>query len=78
MIGCGIKLGRDYAIDLTFLYCSRCITDGLTALELQVNFDWFKGDHNPQFQISLTVLNMTLVDVRIYNVHHLSADQANA
>lgn len=67
----GIKLFKNYAIDLAAFFVYRSLLDGLSLFELHIDSDWYKGDHNPQFGIRLTVLNVTLLEFRIYNVNHM-------
>ena len=30
-----------------------------------------KGDHNPQIFLSLIVLNLVIIDIILYNIHHV-------
>jgi len=67
----GINLSKDFALEVAGFFIYRSLSDGLSLLELHIDSDWYKGDHNPQFGIRLTVLNVTLLEFRIYNVNHI-------
>jgi len=66
----GIKLSKDFALEVAGFFIYRSLSDGLSVLELNIDCDWYKGDHNPQFWIRLTLLNVTILEVRVYNVNH--------
>jgi hypothetical protein len=64
------RISENYAVELSLLHPIRNISDGLTLLELKVNADWYKGDHNPKHEIEFVFLNVMLLEFRIYNVNH--------
>ena len=45
--------------------------DGLDILIFRVQLDRYCGDHKPSFEIELGVLNLTLINFNIYNIHHV-------
>jgi len=71
MNGFSVKLGRDYAIDVAGLYQVRRLKDGISVIDIEVGGDWYRGDHNPKFTIRLMILNFIILDVTLYNVHHV-------
>ena len=66
----GFKLTKNFAFEFNFLYFVRDFSDGVDWLDFVIGSDWYRGDHNPQFGVKLTILNMIIFDFRIYNVHH--------
>jgi hypothetical protein len=75
MTGFSIKLGKNYAMDLCVFYQYRSFKDGLTVINADVNFSWFKGDHNPQFFVRFALFNHTVFDFTIYNIHHFEESE---
>lgn len=71
MVGFSIRINPDYALEVYGLYLCRHLKDGLTPLNLDIDFSWYRGDHNPQFSVQLMVMNFMLLDFRVYNVHHV-------
>ena len=65
------KITKNFALELNVLYLTRKYSDGITWFQFSVESDWYKGDHNPQFGIQLIVLNITLFEFRVYNIHHI-------
>ena len=57
-------------MDLTLLHKYRAISDGLSIIEFDCNFDWYDGDHCPKFNLSLRILNCTMFELNVYNMHH--------
>jgi len=71
MNGFSVKLGRDYAIDVAGLYQVRKLKDGITVADLEVGGSWYRGDHNPSFTVRLMAMNFMILEVTLYNVHHV-------
>lgn len=70
MISLSIKLSKKFSLDLTLIHKVRSLKDGLTLLEFVIGGDWYKGDHNPKIDIHLILLNVTMVELNIYNINH--------
>ena len=51
-------------------YKLRSLKDGLNILFLDISMDFYKGDHNPKFQIYLDVLNFRFISIEVYNKLH--------
>ena len=45
--------------------------DGVSLIEFKVSLDYYLGDHNPEFELSLRVLNCTIFEVTVYNTLHI-------
>jgi len=71
MLVWGRKVSKNYAIEMAGLLIYRDLADGLSLVEIDFSADWFKGDHNPQCGIRITLLNVTLFEGRLYNVNHV-------
>lgn len=65
------KLSKNYVLELSCFHKIRNFEDGLTFCEIRVNYDRFKGDHNPKFEINLEICNYKIFEFLIYNVHHV-------
>lgn len=75
MTWCGLQIdfaiNEDYHVDINGLYKMRNFSDGISFLEVNVNLDSYVGDHNPQFGIQIVLFNINVLEIRIYNVHHV-------
>ena len=65
------KITCDYAWELETFYKRRDFEDGVEFFDLDIHWDRYCGDHNPQFIFSLTILNLTVFNFSIYNVYHI-------
>jgi hypothetical protein len=70
MIGFSKSLSKNKAIDVYGLYLIRDFKDGITFLNLVINLDLFKGDHNPKFKIQIIFMNINVIEIDIYDVRH--------
>jgi hypothetical protein len=68
------KLTTNYAAELTVASQIRRLKDGLTIINLDLGFDWYKGDHCPRFKCALFMFNHTIFEFSIYNVNHVDDD----
>ena len=64
-------IGKNKAWELTLLHPFRSLKDGVTWLTIEVNSDWFRGDHNPQTSLWVVVLNLTIIEFRVYDTRHV-------
>lgn len=71
-----LSLGRDYAFDWSFFRKVREFVDGITFCDLDCRLDLFKEDHNPQLVCRLDMLNVSVFDLTIYNVHHIQESES--
>jgi hypothetical protein len=74
MIYFSTKLSKNCAWEINFFQFFRKFSDGLLLFNIEINWDWFKGDHNPQFSFFLVLINTIIVEFRIYNVNHTEVD----
>jgi hypothetical protein len=70
----GTKLSENFAWELGFLYFIRKFSDGIIWFEFTANSNLYRGDHNPQHEIRLIILNFMVFEFRIYNVNHAEKD----
>ncbi len=61
------KINEDYHLEFNGLYQVRDFKDGCSFFDFDINLDLFKGDHNPQFDISLMIFNFLVFEFRIYS-----------
>lgn len=61
----------DYAWELELFYKCRDFKDGIDFFNLDIHWDRYCGDHNPQFNFSLMLLNLTIFNFSIYNIWHI-------
>lgn len=71
MITFNIKINKKYALDILLLHFLRSFKDGLSLLNLNVGADWYKGEHNPKVIAHLVALNITIIEISIYNLGHI-------
>lgn len=70
MIWIGRPINKDYAWELSAFYKYRDFSDGVDFINVIVNWDRYLDDHTPRFEISLRILNITLLEFNIYYVWH--------
>ena len=66
----GFDITKHYALDFGFFYKVRNFKDGLTFLELILNLNLYRADHNPQIRCALVIFNFTIFDITLYNKRH--------
>lgn len=64
------KISQNYAFEISGFHLIRKFSDGLTLFDVHLNWDWFKGDHNPQINYLLIILNFKVLEINLYNVNH--------
>jgi hypothetical protein len=52
------QLPKRFNLELQLLAPIRSFRDGVTFFEFKINFDRWKSEHTPAFQIELTILNL--------------------
>jgi len=52
------ELPKRLNLELQLLAPIRSVSDGVTFFEFKINFDRWKSEHTPSFQIELTILNL--------------------
>ena len=72
----GGKVGDDYAWELDFLYKYRDFSDGIDFFEFKCGLDKYPCDHNPKFDFSLRILNVTILEFSIYNIWHMDNEHS--
>jgi hypothetical protein len=70
LFGFSLRITEKFAIDITLLNKYREYKDGIDFFELICECDLFKGDHNPSFNFFLAILNISLIEINIYNINH--------
>jgi hypothetical protein len=65
-----VAVSEDYSLEVAILHPIRALSDGLTLWELKLNADWYKADHCPRYEFELVILNVMILEMRIYNIHH--------
>lgn len=64
-----------FAWELCMFHKLREWSDGFSAIEFNINYDKYVGDHTPQFDVLFVLFNYTILDFSIYNIYH--ADHEN-
>lgn len=64
------KITEFKAWEITFFHLYRSFKDGLTVFNIDINNDWYIGDHNPKFEFSIILFNVTIVEFNIYDTRH--------
>ena len=62
------RLNKFFALDCTFLHLYRKWSDGLTFLEFHINWDRYKEEHNPSFDILFAICNVVILQVDVYKI----------
>jgi len=70
MIVINCKMGERYALDIVMFHLLRSFKDGISLLEITIRTDWYKGDHNPKLLFHIIFLNVTIIEITIYNTRH--------
>ena len=56
--------------ELTLFNKIRNFSDGVDFFNLSITMDTYKGDHTPRFTFLLTILNVNIIELCCYNIHH--------
>ena len=72
----GGKVGDDYAWELDFLYKYRDFSDGIDFFVFKCGLDKYHCEHNPKFDFSLRILNVTIFEFSIYNIWHMDNENS--
>jgi hypothetical protein len=64
------EISKNFVFEISFFHKLRNFKDGISFLEFDVNLDLYKGDHNPQFEMCLVILNFKIFETNIYNINH--------
>lgn len=70
------KIGSNYGWELDLVSKLRPWSDGITAFNLNVEYDKYMCDHKPSFEIVLVVFNIKIVEFTIYNIWHVEHPQS--
>lgn len=70
----GGTINEDYGWEIALFHKLRDLSDGITFIEFEVNWDRYLADHKPQFRLFLAILNHTLIEASIYYLHHREGD----
>lgn len=70
----GLRLTEDYSVDLTVLERVRAWRDGVDFVDLKSAVHLYREDHNPRWEFRLDCLNVCLLGIDVYNVHHAEPD----
>lgn len=61
-----IKISKNYYIDFSFLSKYRPFNDGIDFLDCKIILDTYEMEHNPGFKVFIGILNIALIDIRLY------------
>jgi len=70
MITFSCKMGKGYALDIVMFHLLRSFRDGVSLLNMNIGVDWYRGDHNPKVIFHLIILNVTIIEINLYNTRH--------
>ena len=60
------KLSKSKALDLAMFFIVRQFKDGLTFFEFHIDWDMYKCEHNPSFDMALVICNFVIFELDIY------------
>ena len=66
----GKKITDNYGFEITILHKLREFYDGISFFKGKINWDRYKSDHSPKFELFLMLFNYTIVELNIYYLHH--------
>jgi hypothetical protein len=64
------KVNDDYGCEVAVISKIREFSDGITFIELVINWDRYLADHSPIFSFRMILLNHTIIEANIYYLHH--------
>ena len=70
MIWIGKAINKNYGWELSALYNYRSFSDGIDFFEFRCDYNKFESDHNPSFNLKISILNFTLIEFNVYYLHH--------
>lgn len=74
MLCWSFKINENYTFEISGLHKIRNFKDGVTFIDFSIDLDLYVGDHNPKFSIMITILNFKLIEIEVYNVHHVEEE----
>jgi hypothetical protein len=72
MISFSCKTGKSYALDIVVFHLLRSFKDGISLFNVCIGADWYKGDHNPKVIFHIIILNVTIIEINLYNTGHVT------
>ncbi len=69
-------IGKNYGWEFNLFSKIRDWCDGVSIIEFNINLDRYPSDHNPKFEIFLTLFNITIFEFTIYNIWHIDHQQS--
>ena len=66
----GGGINDSYGWEVAVLHKLRELSDGLSVVEVKVNYDRYLADHSPRFIIHVVLFNWTVVEFSIYHLGH--------
>jgi hypothetical protein len=66
----GFKLNKNYGFEWNFFWKVRSFKDGITFIKPEISWDRYEWDHKPSFEIYLCIFNYTIIELRVYYLHH--------
>ncbi len=70
ILGFSCKLSKNYAFEIDLLRVIRFYKDGIEFFDFNFHWNRYGGDHNPSAGLILTILNLKIIEMEIYNVNH--------
>ncbi len=64
------KLTTNYGFEVTIFHKLREFSDGVSIFDGKINWDRYKADHSPRFELFLMLFNYTIIELNIYYLHH--------
>jgi hypothetical protein len=64
------NINDDYAFEIAGLYKYREFKDGISFLQLDIDWDRYPADHHPKFTLLFAIFNFMILEITIYNRHH--------
>ncbi len=68
------KISKNFACELDFLTFPRSIKDSLEFFSVTNRIDYYKSDHKPAYEFEVSILNVSLIYLEVYNINHVEDD----
>lgn len=71
MVNFGFPINKKYAFEMTLFHKLREFKDGIDFFDFHCELNLFKDDHNPRFNLFFEIMNITIIEIDIYNMFHI-------
>jgi len=66
-----------YCWELSCFRIIRQVSDGVSFIAFNIDWDRYEGHHKPSFQFYFGILNCTIIEFGVYNLNHMFEEEVD-